>query len=145
MRLLRTDPNKANIALGRPVTVEGRVSYLYLPQSTCIAITRNLPVKFEPKLGLSLWNVDDLQYKIIATSPAFLSFTFRLNESTTSNVTIKVTFSLLNLLLEAPMVKKQVSYFPCSHGPGPNGVYMLGKAFMQAVSISVNVSATALP
>lgn len=128
----------SSIGLSMSVDVDATVPYLYLPSSTCDAITRNLPVTFQPRLGLYLWNTTDTQYKTIVSSPAFLGFTFRLNSSISQNFTIKVPFALLNLNLTAPLVSATTPYFPCRPGQGADGNFALGRAFMQAAFVGVN-------
>jgi hypothetical protein len=75
---------------------------------------------------------------MIISSPAFLSFTFRLNMSTSQNITINVPFGLLNLTLTTPIVANPTQYFPLRPGQGPSGSYELGRAFMQAAFVGVN-------
>ena len=118
------------------VDVEGRDPYLYLPRSTCEAIAKNMPVRFDPGLGLYLWQTEDPNYKKIAFSPAFLSFTFRANNSASQNITIKVPFRLLSLTLSEPLASPPAQYFPCATPQVPG--YRLGRAFMQAAFVSVN-------
>jgi hypothetical protein len=42
-----------------PVEADPKEPYLYLPVSTCQAIAQELPVTFQPKYGLYLWNITD--------------------------------------------------------------------------------------
>ena len=73
----------------------------------------------------------------IVTSPAYLSFTFRMNRSDSQNMTINVPFKLLNLILEEPLTHTLIQYFPCR--PLTNGgSYTLGRAFLQAAFVGVN-------
>jgi hypothetical protein len=118
------------------VDIEGRHPYLYLPQSTCDAISRFLPVRYSPDLGLYLWLTEDPNYKRIIFSPAYLSFTFRANNTVTQNITIKVPFRLLSLTLTEPLATVPTQYFPCTTPRVPS--YRLGRAFMQAAFVSVN-------
>jgi hypothetical protein len=127
-----------SIGVSMPVLVEATVPYLFLPQSSCDAIARNLPVTYDPNLGLYLWNTADPAYNTIVSSPSFLAFTFRLNNSVSQNLTINVPFALLNLTLEPPLVGTPMQYFPCSPRQGPGGNYELGRAFLQAAFIGVN-------
>ncbi|ELR02107.1 hypothetical protein GMDG_05267 [Pseudogymnoascus destructans 20631-21] len=120
------------------VAVDATVPYLYLPQSTCDSITKNLPVTFQPKYGLYFWNTADPQYKMIVSSPSYLSFTFRLSSSVSQNITIKVPFSLLNLTLTSPIISTPTLYFPCFPGLAPRGIFSLGRSFLQAAFIGVN-------
>jgi hypothetical protein len=115
------------------VLVDPSQQYLSLPQSTCDAITSELPVSFKPEYGLYLWNTSSPRYTSIASSPSFLQFTFRLNNSvsSTNNVTINVPFSLLNLTLTEPVVSTPTPYFPCTPVSAGNN-YFLDKAFLQA-------------
>lgn len=119
-----------------PVEIEPREPYLYLPASTCAAIAQELPVTFQPKYNLYFWNTDDPRYEQIVTSPSFLSFTFRFNNSATQNFTINVPFALLNLTLDAPVISIPTPYFPCTT---PHlQVYGLGRSFLQAAFVGVN-------
>ncbi|KAE8444952.1 hypothetical protein EG329_014079 [Mollisiaceae sp. DMI_Dod_QoI] len=128
----------SSIGLSTSVLVEAPTPYIYLPQSTCDAITQHLPVTYEPKYGLYFWNTADPNYKPIVSSPAFLSFSFRLSGSVSQNMTINVPFSLLNLTLTAPITTTATQYLPLRRGQGPSGSYELGRAFLQAAFIGVN-------
>ncbi|KAL9598546.1 MAG: hypothetical protein Q9219_004448 [cf. Caloplaca sp. 3 TL-2023] len=111
--------------------------YLSLPNSTCAAIARDLPVTYQPKYGLYTWNVNDPQYERIVTSPTYLGFVFRATNLDVANITIKVPFQLLNLTLDQPLVSEPMPYFPCQP-PQVEGYYSLGRAFLQAAFIGVN-------
>ncbi|KUJ07825.1 uncharacterized protein LY89DRAFT_691514 [Mollisia scopiformis] len=128
----------SSLGISTTVLVEPQVPYLYLPQSTCDAITQYLPVTFQPKYGLYFWNTNDPNYQRIVTSPSFLSFTFRLNSSISQNMTINLPFALLNLTLTAPLTSTPTSYLPLRPGPGPSGSYELGRAFLQTAFMGVN-------
>jgi hypothetical protein len=95
-------------------------------------------VTYEAKYGLYFWNTGDPNYKVIVSSPAFLSFTFRANGSISQNMTINVPFSLLNLTLSAPIVNTPTQYLPLRPSLGPSGSYELGRAFLQAAFVGVN-------
>ena len=128
----------SSMGVATSVLVEAPVPYIYLPQSTCDAITQYLPVTFQAKYGLYFWNTEDPDYKRIVSSPSFLSFTFRLSGSLTQNMTIKVPFALLNLTLTAPIINTPTQYLPLRPGLGPSGTYALGRAFLQAAFVGVN-------
>lgn len=118
------------------VEIDAKEPYLYLYESTCQAIAANLPVTFDPNLGLYLWNTKDPLYDRIVSSPTYLGFTFRANNSLTANFTINVPFKLLNLTLTAPLAVEPTSYFPCSL---PTlSTLRLGRAFLQAAFVGVN-------
>lgn len=134
----------SSIGLALSVLVEAPIPYIYLPQSTCDAITSFLPVTYRTEYGLYFWNVDDPQYKLIVSSPAFLSFIFCLNSSISQIMTINIPFALLNLTLTAPITTALTSYFPLRPIPAPGGNYALGRSFLQAAFIGVNWQ-TALP
>lgn len=125
------------------VLVTGADPYLYLPQSTCNAITTHLPVTYNASLGLYLWNTKDTQYPKIVKSPSYISFSFTANASSTTatnsnnTITIKVPFGLLNLKLESPLVDESTAYFPCM-GTANGGPFVLGRAFLQAAFVGVN-------
>jgi hypothetical protein len=119
-----------------PVEADPKEPYLYLPVSTCQAIAQELPVTFQPKYGLYLWNTTDPRYQQIITSPSYLAFTFRANNSITQNFTINVPFALLNLTLRAPITDTPTPYFPCSLPRLPD--YRLGRAFLQAAFVGMN-------
>ncbi|RDL33239.1 uncharacterized protein BP5553_08678 [Venustampulla echinocandica] len=116
-----------NDIINRPlsVTVEPRDPHLHLPRSSCDAIAELIPMVFSPDLGLHLWDTNSPLYSRITTSPAVLSFTFRLSRSVTSN---------------------GLKYFPCAPLPvgatTPNGApaAILDRAFLQAAFIGVNWS-----
>lgn len=127
----------SSIGISLPVLVEPTIPYLYLPSSTCDAIAAQLPVTFQQDYGLYFWNIDDPRYTRIVTSPAYLSFTFRLNGSNVQNMTINVPFQLLNLTLEEPLAHIPTQYFPC-RPLIDGGSYTLGRAFLQAAFVGVN-------
>lgn len=118
------------------VVLNPSAPYLALPNSTCAAIANSLPVTYQTKYGLYFWNVDDVQYQRIVTSPSYLSFTFRASGPITRLV-IKVPFKLLNLTLEAPLIDKPTFYFPCQP-PQASSTYSLGRAFLQAAFLGVD-------
>ena len=116
------------------VAMNSAAPYMYLPNSTCAALTRDLPVVYSTKYGLYLWNVTDPQYAKVITAPTYLSFVFR---TAGQNLTIKVPFQLLNLTLDSPMVDSPTPYFPCTT-PQDSPFYSLGRAFLQAAFIGVD-------
>lgn len=126
----------SSIGVKQEVWIEPTIPYLYLPHSTCDAIASYLPVTYSPRLGLFLWNTSSPSYTAIISSPALLTFTFRLNSSLTQNFTINVPFGLLNLTLTPPLSPTPIPYFPCR--PSNTSVYTLGRAFLQAAFIGVN-------
>ncbi|KAH8168918.1 aspartic-type endopeptidase [Sarocladium implicatum] len=116
--------------------------YIYLPKGNCEAIAEQLPVSFDESLALYLWNTSDPAYTRIVNSPAYLGFTFADNEA--SNVTIKVPFKLLNLTIEYPLIDLAdgaVSYFPCQPRDSEDGVWQLGRAFLQAAFLGMDYDA----
>lgn len=119
------------------VTMDPRAPYLGLPNSTCAAIAKNLPVTYQTKYGLYFWNVDDVQYQRIVNSPSYLSFTFRATGPSITQLVVKVPFKLLNLTLEAPLIDKPTFYFPCQPTQESSG-YSLGRAFLQAAFLGVD-------
>ena len=127
----------SSIKVSIRVLIEATIPYLYLPGSTCDAIAAQLPVTFHSDYGLYFWNTTDPKYTRIVTSPAYLSFTFRLNQSNSQNMTIKVPFGLLNLTLQAPLINTPTQYFPC-RPLTDSGSYTLGRAFLQAAFVGVN-------
>ena len=119
-----------------PVLFNPVVPYMALPPATCAAIAEWLPVTYNPSIGLYLWDTQDFRYKTIISSPAYLAFTFQ--ETDSSNLTIKVPFSLLNLTLVSPIVATPKQYFPCQPWQSPSTTWHLGRAFMQAAYLSIN-------
>ena len=120
------------------VIMNPEAPYLNLPNSTCNAIAEELPVTYNSKYGLYLWNVDDPQYTKIITSPSYLSFIFHLSGGT-NTIPINVPFQLLNLTLDAPLSSNKIQYFPCQPPQDPTSQrYGLGRAFLQAAFIGVN-------
>lgn len=126
--------SQSNSSMDLPITVEvsPQTPYLYLPKSTCDAITAELPVTFNSSLGLYFWDTKDETYTNITSSAAYLSFTFAKDMTEDANTTIKVPFALLNLTLEEPLVQKPTPYFPCYP---VNSSYSLGRAFLQAAFV----------
>lgn len=118
------------------VIPDATVPYIYLPPGTCEAAARRLPVTWDDRLGLYLWNIDDPAYQRIVLSPAYLSFVFA--DRTATNITIKVPFRLLNLTLEPPLVRTPTPYFPCKPLNSTTGAWVLGRAFLQAAFFGVH-------
>ncbi|KAJ3572675.1 hypothetical protein NPX13_g4966 [Xylaria arbuscula] len=127
--------NNSISAAGIKVSVDGCSPYLTLPQSTCDAIAEHLPVKYNKKLGLYIWQQDNAKYSQIVSSASALDFTF-LAGSNTKHVTISVPFRHLNLTLTQPLVDTDQQYFPCYTG-STNG-YTLGRAFLQDAFVGAN-------
>lgn len=128
----------SSIRSSMQVAIDATMPYLYLPQSTCDAITENLPVTFQSKYGLYFWDTADPLYTTIVSSSSYLSFTFRLSNAISQNMTIKVPFALLNLTLASPIISTPTQYFPCFPGHGATGRFSLGRAFLQAAFVGVN-------
>ena len=124
----------ASISTSVPVTMNPGAPYMYLPNSTCEAIAKDLPLTYNAKYGLYLWNTQDPEYVKIVKSPTYLSLTFR---AASDNLTINVPFQLLNLTLDAPLATQPTPYFPCQP-PNNSTEYSLGRAFLQAAFIGVN-------
>lgn len=93
-----------------PMHVDYSPPYIHLPQRTCDTIVAELPVHYEPSLGLYLWNTSSPQYATIVTNPSFLGFAFGLDGSIFQNMTINVSFSLLKLTLTPPLVSQPTAY-----------------------------------
>ncbi|KAL8945934.1 MAG: hypothetical protein Q9222_007600 [Ikaeria aurantiellina] len=127
----------SSISSSISVDLNPAAPYLYLPESTCAAILKDLPVTFQPKYGLYFWNTQDPQYARIISSPTYLGFTFRAANLDVANLTIKIPFQLLNLTLEQPLIDVPTPYFPCQPPQG-SATYSLGRAFLQAAFIGVN-------
>ncbi|KAK4038064.1 aspartic peptidase domain-containing protein [Parachaetomium inaequale] len=111
--------------------------YIYLPSGNCEAAASRLPVTWNARLGLYLWNTDDPVYQRIVRSPAYLGFVFA--DRTATNITIKVPFHLLNLTPEPPLMPRPTPYFPCKARKSSSGYWMLGRAFLQAAFFGVNL------
>ncbi|KAF9886587.1 hypothetical protein FE257_011359 [Aspergillus nanangensis] len=127
--------NSSMPSSGPEIEVNPLRPYIYLPQSSCDAITAELPVTYEDRLGLYLWNTSDERYARIVSSPSYLAFTFEKNTNNQQTLDIKVPFALLNLTLEDPLVDTPTPYFPLF--PRDN-TPLLGKAFLQAAFVGVN-------
>ena len=121
-----------------PMNINPLIPYMFLPFGMCEAIAQWLPVTYQKGPGLYTWNTKDHRYSTIVNSPAYLSFTFQ--QSTSSNLTIKVPFSVLNLTLTSPIVATPQPYFPCKpfQSQGSANTWFLGRAFLQAAYLSVN-------
>ena len=121
----------------KQMSVNAMLPYLYLPSSTCQAITARLPVFFNDDLALYIWNTSHPSYKNIVSSPTYLSFTFT-DPSSVTNATIKVPFALLNLTLLPPLAQTPTPYFPCRPYDSPaDARYWLGRAFLQQAYFGV--------
>ncbi|KAH9897492.1 aspartic peptidase domain-containing protein [Xylariomycetidae sp. FL2044] len=121
------------------VSVDPCAPYLALPRSSCDAVARWLPVAYDERLALYLWDTADPWYAKIVGSASALTFTFASgggsdSSNSNSNVSISVPFSHLNLTLEAPLLVSdgdgdtQTTYFPC-HPQSDS--FSLGRAFLQ--------------
>ena len=119
------------------MNINPALPYLYLPRKTCDAIAAHIPVTYQPDVNLYTWNVADPRYTNIVNSPSQLVFTFE--QSVTSNLTIKVPFALLNLTLSPPLAPVPTPYFPCQPFEGAQGMWFLGRAFLQAAYIAMNL------
>ena len=133
---LLSSGNSSISSAGIPVIMNPSSPYLNLPNSTCAAIAKDLPVTYNAGKALYFWNITNPQYIRIVTSPTFLSFVFR--NSNGGNLTIKAPFQLFNLTLQAPLVSTPTPYFPCQPPQAPGGSYSLGRAFLQAAFIGSN-------
>lgn len=122
----------------QPALINPIVPYLFMSPETCSAVAENLPVTFNSQVGLYIWNTTDPRYERIIKSSAYLALIFQ--NAGSGNLTIKVSFQLLNLTLEAPIVKTTQQYFPCRpfYAFDDSGNYFLGKAFLQAAFIGMN-------
>lgn len=126
---------------GQPTVINPIVPYFFMSPQTCANIAQNLPVTFQPDIGLYTWDTNGsaaAQYQQIIKSPAYLAFVF--DSPGASNITIKVPFALLNLTLDAPIVSTPQQYFPCRpfYANDGSGYYEFGKAFLQAAFIGMN-------
>ncbi|MCJ1331654.1 hypothetical protein MMC10_008345 [Thelotrema lepadinum] len=129
--LFRADGN-----LTMQVMLNPLVPYMFLPASMCDAFAQWLPLTWQDNPGLYMWNTNDYRYQSIVKSPAYLSFTFQTTDA--GNMTVKVPFSLLNLTLESPLVASPTQYFPCKPYNSPDGVFYLGRAFLQAAYLGIS-------
>ncbi|KAJ2981549.1 hypothetical protein NUW58_g6661 [Xylaria curta] len=128
--------NNASISTGGiKVSVDGCSPYLTLPKSTCDAIADHLPVKYNEKLGLYIWQENDEKYTQVVSSASTLDFKF-LAGSNTQYITISIPFRHLNLTLTEPLVENDQRYFPCY--TGPSSQYTLGRAFLQDAFVGAN-------
>ena len=118
------------------VKLNPALPYLFLPGTTCATIASNLPVTYLASPGIYVWNTTDPRYQQIISSPSYLQFTFQ--NSGSGNLTIKVSFQLLNLTLDVPIVSTPQPYFPCKPYNSPDGYYYLGRAFLQAAFVGMN-------
>jgi hypothetical protein len=129
--------SNASLQSGMNVAIDATNPYIYMPQSTCDAITAFLPVTYRSDLGLYVWDTDNETYGKIITSPSYLAFDFAKNDVNTANITIKIPFALLNLTLSPPLVQNDTPYFPLMP---TNGTPVLGRAFLQAAFYGVHWS-----
>ena len=122
----------------QPAVINPIVPYLFMSPETCAAVAENLPVTLNSQLGLYIWNMTDPQYERIVKSSAYLALIFQ--KAGSGNLTIKVSFQLLNLTLEPPIVTTSQQYFPCRpfRALDNSGHYFLGKAFLQAAFVGMN-------
>ncbi|OOF98652.1 hypothetical protein ASPCADRAFT_204437 [Aspergillus carbonarius ITEM 5010] len=121
--------------LAKTVQIDPTKPYMYLPQSTCDAITSTLPISFNSSLGLYFWDTTSSDYLNITSSAAYLAFTFNNNGVNNQNFTIKVPFSQLNLTLQEPLVDQNTTYFPCFLS---DSTPVFGRAFLQSAFVGVN-------
>ncbi|KAJ5281582.1 hypothetical protein N7478_006954 [Penicillium angulare] len=129
--------SNTSLSSGMNVAIDATNPYIYLPQSTCDAITANLPVSYNSELGLYTWDTTNENYSKIITSPAYLGFTFVKDDINTERITIKVPFALLNLTLSPPLTKVDTPYLPLMP---TDDTLVLGRAFLQAAFYGVHWS-----
>ncbi|KAJ5516632.1 hypothetical protein N7527_008192 [Penicillium freii] len=129
--------SNSSLSSGMNVVIDATNPYIYMPQSTCDAITANLPVSYHSDLGLYTWDTNNENYSKIITSPSYLAFTFVKNDVNTEEFTIKVPFALLNLTLSPPLVEVDTPYLPLM--PTDSDL-VLGRAFLQAAFYGVHWS-----
>jgi hypothetical protein len=134
------------VGTSQQVKIDPKTPYLSLPDNTCEGLANVLPIKFDEKSKHYHWQTNDPKYKNIVTSPAYLGFIFPPARGTSTNVTIKVPFALLNLTLESPIAETPTQYFPChpftplkgQKYPIADDYFRLGRAFLQAAFIGRN-------
>ena len=110
--------------------------YIYLPVGTCEAVASFLPVTWNEAIELYTWNTEDPRFTRIINSFTYLEII--LADKTAANISIKVPFKLLNLTLEPPLTTSPTSYFPCKPLNATNGIWGLGRAFLQAAFVGVS-------
>ncbi|KAK8110299.1 uncharacterized protein PG998_006756 [Apiospora kogelbergensis] len=112
------------------VRLDGCAPYLNLPKSTCDALAADLPVTYQPKLGLYTWDIASPDHARIVSSATALTFTFLDPDNNARRVNVSVPFAHLNLTLDAPLAETPTPYFPCN-AAASGGRYALGRAFLQ--------------
>lgn len=119
--------------------LDSSLSSLYLPPGTCEAAASRLPVRWHAGLERYLWDTADPRYGRLIASPAYLALVLHTGSTPGTNVTIKVPFALLNLTLSTPDggsgKSESLAYFPCQPFDSPHGVWLLGRAFLQAAFV----------
>ena len=110
--------------------------YISLPIGSCEAISAYLPVTWNASIGFYTWNQSDPAYSSLIDSSTYLEFI--LSDSTATNFSIKVPFTLLNLTLDSPIVSTPTPYFPCVPVDSFQGSWSLGRAFLQAAFFAIN-------
>lgn len=118
------------------VGIGADVPGIYLPLGNCESVAKQLPVTWRDDIGYFVWNLSDVRYKRIVTSPAYLGFIFTDREA--KNITIKVPFPLLNLILQEPIVSTPTPYFPCHPSNSDGGRWYLGRASLQSAFFASN-------
>lgn len=121
--------------LPKLATIDPTKPYMYLPESTCNAITESFPVSFNTGLGLYIWDTTHRDYANITSSATYLSFLFNKDGLNDQTMTVKVPLKLLTLTLQDPLVDQNVTYFPCFLS---TDTPVLGRAFLQAAFVGVN-------
>ncbi|KAK8135516.1 aspartic peptidase domain-containing protein [Apiospora sp. TS-2023a] len=122
-----------NSSIGSQIKMrlDGCHPYLNLPKSTCDALAADLPVTYQPALGLYVWNTESPAWPRIVSSASALTFTFLDPDNNAHRVNVSVPFVHLNLTLEAPLVEKPTPYFPCNAVTAGGDHWTLGRAFLQ--------------
>ncbi|KAK8047864.1 hypothetical protein PG996_015928 [Apiospora saccharicola] len=122
-----------NSSIGSQIKVrlDGCHPYLNLPKSTCDALAADLPVTYQPALGLYTWNTASPAWPRIVSSASALTFTFLDPDNNAHRVNVSVPFAHLNLTLEPPLVDKPTPYFPCNAVTAGGDHWTLGRAFLQ--------------
>ena len=133
--------HNGSFANGQPTIINPVVPYFFMSPQTCANIAQHLPVTFQPGIGLYTWDTNGstaAEYQRVVRSPAYLAFVFQ--RPGASNITIKVPFALLNLMLDGPIVTTPQKHFPCRpyYANDGSGHYVFGKALFQAAFIGMN-------
>ncbi|KAK4664212.1 uncharacterized protein QC763_503610 [Podospora pseudopauciseta] len=126
------------------VVPDPTIPHIYLPPNTCDNAAKDLPIHWDDRLKLWLWDTSDPGYKRLMKAPAYMGFTlqnaFSPGSVKVKSLTIQVPLWLLDIEMDTRLngIDAKLRYFPCKSAEAWEGYYKLGRAFLQSAFLGVN-------